>query len=119
MKNLRIGPRLAISYAVVLGLLIILILVSLMRMSGMNDATNRLVKTSMVNQRAVAEWAKIIEVNSTLAEMAYRTQDENVVKDIAARCKSRSRLDCATPSRRRSSKKSAPPAFLTWRRARS
>ncbi|WP_312519259.1 methyl-accepting chemotaxis protein [Massilia sp.] len=85
MKNLRIGPRLAISYAVVLGLLIVLILVSLMRMSGMNDATNRLVKTSMVNQRAVAEWAKIIEVNSTLAEMAYRTQDENVVKDIAAR----------------------------------
>ena len=85
MKNLRIGPRLAISYAVVLGLLIVLILVSLMRMSGMNDATNRLVKTSMVNQRAVAEWAKIIEVNSTLVEMAYRTPDENVVKDIAAR----------------------------------
>jgi methyl-accepting chemotaxis protein len=73
MKNLKIGTRLALSYAAVLALMIILIVVTLLRMSDINDATDRLVNTSMKNQRNVAEWAKIIEVNSTLVEMAYRT----------------------------------------------
>jgi methyl-accepting chemotaxis protein len=85
MKNLKIGTRLAISYAAVLVLMVILIVVAITRMSDINDATNRLVHTSMKNQRSVAEWAKIIEVNSTLVEMAYRTQDSDQVKIINER----------------------------------
>jgi methyl-accepting chemotaxis protein len=85
MKNFKIGTRLGVSYAAVLALMIILVLVSINRMSDINDATNRLVNTSMKNQRTVAEWAKIIEVNSTLAEMAYRTADLDQVKLINER----------------------------------
>jgi len=85
MKNLKIGTRLALSYAAVLALMIILIVVTLARMSDINAATDRLVNTSMKNQRNVAEWAKIIEVNSTLVEMVYRTDDLEEVKGINAR----------------------------------
>jgi methyl-accepting chemotaxis protein len=85
MKNLKIGTRLALSYAAVLALMIILIVVTLLRMSDINDATDRLVNTSMKNQRNVAEWAKIIEVNSTLVEMAYRTVEPDQVKVISER----------------------------------
>jgi methyl-accepting chemotaxis protein len=85
MKNLKIGTRLAISYAAVLALMVILIVVAITRMSDINDATNRLVNTSMKNQRSVAEWAKIIEVNSALVEMAYRTQEIDQVKIINER----------------------------------
>ncbi len=65
--------------------MVILIVVTLIRMGDINDATNRLVNTSMKNQRSVAEWAKIIEVNSVLAEMAYRTSDTAEVKGIDER----------------------------------
>jgi len=85
MKNLKIGTRLALSYAAVLALMIILIVVTLLRMSDINDATDRLVNTSMKNQRNVGEWSKIIEVNSTLVEMAYRTVEPEQLKVISER----------------------------------
>jgi methyl-accepting chemotaxis protein len=85
MKNLKIGTRLAISYAAVLALMILLIVVTLSRMSEMNDATDRLVNTSMKNQRNVGEWVKIIEVNSTLGEMIFRALDFDDVKAINER----------------------------------
>jgi methyl-accepting chemotaxis protein len=80
MKNLKIGTRLAISYAAVLTLMIILIVVTLARMSDINDATDRLVNTSMKNQRNVGEWVKIIEVNSTLDEIIFRALNADDVK---------------------------------------
>ena len=82
MKNLKIGTRLGISFAAVLTLMVILIVVTLGRMGDINDATDRLINTSMKNQRTVAEWAKIIEVNSTLVEMAYRAPDFAHIADI-------------------------------------
>jgi methyl-accepting chemotaxis protein len=85
MKNLKIGTRLAISYAALLALMVVLIVVTLTRLGDMNEATDRLVTTSMKNQRNVAEWAKIIQVNSTLVEMAYRTQEPDQVKIINER----------------------------------
>ncbi|WP_332878943.1 methyl-accepting chemotaxis protein [Massilia sp. S19_KUP03_FR1] len=85
MKNLKIGTRLAVSYASILLLMIILIVVTLSRMNDINEATSRLVNTSMKNQRAVTEWARIIEVNSTLAEMAYRLTNLDALKGIDAR----------------------------------
>ena len=85
MKNLKIGTRLGIGFAAVLSLLVILIAVTLMRMADISTATDRLVNTSMKNQRLVAEWAKIIAVNSTLTEMVYRTPDVTQLKGISER----------------------------------
>ncbi|MBD8563154.1 MCP four helix bundle domain-containing protein [Oxalobacteraceae sp. CFBP 8763] len=85
MKNLKIGTRLAFSYAAVLILMAIVIVVTLGRMGDMKDATDRVVNTSMKNQRNVAEWAKIIEVNRALVEMAYRTPEPEQVKIIGER----------------------------------
>jgi methyl-accepting chemotaxis protein len=85
MKNLKIGTRLSLSFAAVLVLMVVLIVVTLIRMGQINDATDRLVNTSMKNQRNVAEWAKIIEVNSVLSEMAYRTTDPAEIKVIDER----------------------------------
>ena len=85
MKNLKIGTRLAFSYAAVLILMAIVIVVTLGRMGDMKDATDRVVNTSMKNQRNVAEWAKIIEVNRALVEMAYRTPEPEQVKLIGER----------------------------------
>jgi methyl-accepting chemotaxis protein len=85
MKNLKIGTRLAFSYAAVLLLMAIVIVITLGRMGDMNDATDRVVNTSMKNQRNVAEWSKIIEVNTALMEMAYRTVEPDQVKIITDR----------------------------------
>jgi len=85
MKNLKIGTRLALSYAAVLILMAIVIVITLGRMGDMNDATDRVVNTSMKNQRNVAEWARIIEVNRALVEMAYRTPEPEQVKLIGER----------------------------------
>jgi methyl-accepting chemotaxis protein len=85
MKNLKIGTRLAFSYAAVLILMTIVIVVTLGRMGDMKDATDRVVNTSMKNQRNVAEWARIIEVNRALVEMAYRTPEPDQVKLIGDR----------------------------------
>jgi methyl-accepting chemotaxis protein len=85
MRNLKIGTRLAFSYAAVLLLMAIVIVITLGRMGDMNDATDRVVNTSMKNQRNVAEWSKIIEVNTALMEMAYRTVEPDQVKIITDR----------------------------------
>jgi len=85
MKNLKIGTRLAFSYAAVLLLMAIVIVVTLGRMGDMKEATDRVVNTSMKNQRNVAEWAKIIEVNRVLVEMAYHTPEQEQVKIIGDR----------------------------------
>jgi methyl-accepting chemotaxis protein len=85
MKNLKIGTRLGSSFAAVLTLMVILIVTTLSQMSNINDAIDRLVGTSMKNQRTVSEWAKIIEVNSTLTEMAYRVADLASIDGINAR----------------------------------
>ena len=85
MKNLKIGTRLAFSYAAVLILMAIVIVVTLGRMGDMKDATDRVVNTSMKNQRNVAEWSRIIEVNRALVEMAYRTPEPDQIKIISDR----------------------------------
>jgi methyl-accepting chemotaxis protein len=85
MKNLKIGTRLGISFAAVLTLMVILIVTTLSRMGDINEATDRLVNTSMKNQRTVAEWSKIIEVNSAMTEMAYRVPDLMHIDGITGR----------------------------------
>ncbi|CDG84409.1 methyl-accepting chemotaxis protein [Janthinobacterium agaricidamnosum] len=75
MKNLKIGTRLGVGYAVVLLLLAALTVLGLMRMQAAGDLTSRLVNSSIKNQRLVAEWAKLIEVNVTRVEAMSKAAD--------------------------------------------
>jgi len=87
VKNLKIGARLGIGFAIVLFLLIALALTALVRMQSAGDMTYRLVNTSVKNQRSVAEWAKLIELNSAMLETAFVASDPAVAKDVAERMK--------------------------------
>ena len=87
MKNLKIGARLGIGFAIVLALLVALAATALTRMQAAGDMTNRLVHTSIKNQRNVAEWGKLIEVNSAMIETAFVSSDPALVKDIGERMK--------------------------------
>ena len=87
VKNLKIGARLGIGFAIVLALLLALAVTALTRMQYAGDMTNRLVHTSIKNQRNVAEWGKLIEVNSAMIETAFATNDPAMVNAIAERMK--------------------------------
>lgn len=87
MKNLKIGKRLGAGFSVILIFLLIISLVTFNRMQEVNESVERLVNVSLKNQRNVAEWSKIIELNGLLIEMAYIAPDINSVKGIRDRMK--------------------------------
>ena len=87
MKNLKIGARLGIGFAIVLSLLLVLTITALVRMQSAGDLTYRLVNTSVKNQRSVAEWGRIIELSGARLETAYVAADIATVKEIAQRMK--------------------------------
>jgi len=75
MKNLKIGTRLGIGFGIVLLLLAVLMVTAIVRMETAAGMTDRLIHTSVANQRLVSEWAKIIEVNGSRTESAYKMSD--------------------------------------------
>ena len=75
MKNLNIGSRLGVGFAVVLLLLATLTITALVRMQTASDLTYRLINTSIKNQRMVAEWSKIIELNSVRGVASFEIPD--------------------------------------------
>jgi methyl-accepting chemotaxis protein len=87
VKNLKIGARLGIGFAIVLALLVVLTVTSMVRMQSAGALTERLVHTSMKNQRNVAEWGKLIELNSAMLETVFVTTDVKVAEDVAQRMK--------------------------------
>ena len=78
MKNLNIGSRLGVGFAVVLLLLAALTITALVRMQTASDLTYRLINTSIKNQRMVAEWSKIIELNSVRGVASFEITDPAV-----------------------------------------
>jgi methyl-accepting chemotaxis protein len=87
VKNLKIGARLGIGFAIVLSLLLVLAVTALGRMQVAGDLTYRLVNTSIKNQRNVAEWAKLIELNGARLETVLVANDMALVQDVAQRMK--------------------------------
>ncbi|MEX5746739.1 methyl-accepting chemotaxis protein [Massilia sp. X63] len=87
MKNLKIGARLGIGFAVVLSLLLAVTLTALVRMQSAGDLTHRLVNTSIKNQRNLAEWGKLIELNNARIETVFVAPDPAVAVDMAGRMK--------------------------------
>ncbi|MDB5792898.1 MAG: rane protein [Massilia sp.] len=87
MKNLKIGARLGIGFAIVLALLLAVTITAIVRMQAAGDLTHRLVDTSIQNQRNVAEWGKLVELNSAMLQTAYVASDTAVIGSVEARMK--------------------------------
>ncbi|MGF6272480.1 methyl-accepting chemotaxis protein [Massilia sp. UYP11] len=85
MKNLKIGARLGLAFAVVLALLLAMAATALTRMQTAGDLTYRLVNTSTKNQLTVAEWRKAIEVSDTMIDAVYHGGDAGVVAQLTPR----------------------------------
>ena len=85
MKNLKLGARLGLGFAIVLALLAALATTSLVRMQEAGDLTYRLVHTSMKNQRSVAEWRRNIEINSAINDTVYYAADAAILDVVGPR----------------------------------
>jgi methyl-accepting chemotaxis protein len=82
MKNLRIGMRLGLGFAVVLALLAVLTVAGVTRMHSASRMTEILVTERVHNERLMAEWNKIIEVNAARAGAAILAPDPAEQKAI-------------------------------------
>ena len=85
MKNLPLGARLGLGFAIVLALLVALSATALTRMDEAGSKTHRLVNTSMKNQRNIAEWRRNIEVNTAINDTVYHAPDASILDVIAER----------------------------------
>ena len=82
MKKLNIGARLGLGFAIVLVLLLAMSATALTRMQSAADLTDRLVNTSIKNQRSVAEWRRNIEINSAINETVYYAPDAGILEVV-------------------------------------
>jgi len=82
VKKLNIGARLGLGFAIVLVLLLAMSATALTRMQSAADLTDRLVNTSIKNQRSVAEWRRNIEINSAINETVYYASDAGILDVI-------------------------------------
>ena len=79
MKNLSIGARLGLGFAIVLALLLAMTSTALIRMNEAGALTHRLVTVSTKNQATVAEWRKNTELNNAIVEIIYQGADAAIV----------------------------------------
>ena len=75
MKNLNIGARLALGFAAVLILLVVVSVFAILRMQHASDATELLVKDQVANERLLVEWQQVVEVNAARTSTAYLAVD--------------------------------------------
>ena len=75
MKNLQIGTRLGLGFALVLLLLTTLTCVGVWRMHTAAALTQDMVQVNVRNERMMEEWFKVIEVNAARTTTAYKAVD--------------------------------------------
>ncbi|MGK5029992.1 methyl-accepting chemotaxis protein [Janthinobacterium sp. MDT1-19] len=75
MKNLKIGVRLGGAFAAVLLLLTSLTVVGIVQMQSASKETDTLVNVKVRNERLIAEWTKVIEVNAARTAAAWKVSD--------------------------------------------
>ncbi|MDN2701970.1 methyl-accepting chemotaxis protein [Janthinobacterium sp. SUN100] len=75
MKNLKIGVRLGGGFAAVLFLLTSLTVVGIVQMQSASKETDALVNVKVRNERLIAEWTKVIEVNAARTAAAWKVSD--------------------------------------------
>ncbi|MGJ9420779.1 MCP four helix bundle domain-containing protein [Massilia sp. CMS3.1] len=87
MKNINIGTRLALGFAIVFSLLIALITIAVIRMSLASSMTDELVHVKVRDERLIQEWQRVIEVNAVRTSTAWLATDLKKQTDIEAQIK--------------------------------
>ncbi len=90
MKNLHIGTRLGLGFALVLFLLVALTGVGVWRMHSANAMTTEMLHVKVRHERMLEEWVKVIEVNAARTTTAYRAADPAEQKAVEAQMKASS-----------------------------
>ncbi len=92
MKNMNIGTRLALGFAIVLSLLVALSAIAVWRLQGASAMTDVLIHEKVRNERLIDEWVQVIEVNAartTTAWLAVDPEDQKGVEDQMKRSSAR------------------------------
>ena len=63
LKNLKIGARMGLGFAIVLALMAFIAATGLMRLENVGDATEEMVAGPQVKERLVAQWASEVKAN--------------------------------------------------------
>jgi methyl-accepting chemotaxis protein len=87
MNNLKIGTRLAFGFSLILLLLTAMTIIGILRLSSASALTDRMVNEKVREERLIAEWGKIIEVNAartTGAWMVADPVDQKKLEDMMA-----------------------------------
>ncbi len=75
MNNLKIGTRLAFGFSLILLLLTAMIIIGILRLSGASALTEHMVNERIRDERLIAEWGKVIEVNAARTTGAWMVAD--------------------------------------------
>ena len=90
MKNMNIGTRLAIGFAVVLSLLVVLTAIAVWRMHTASAMTDQLVNVKVRNERLIGEWRQIVEANAARTTTAWLATDAAAEKAVDVQMKASS-----------------------------
>ena len=84
MNNLKIGTRLGFGFSLILLLLMAMTVVGILRLSSASALTDDMVNVKIREQRMIAEWGKIIEVNTARSTGAWMVADPADQKKLEA-----------------------------------
>ncbi len=92
MKNLKIGTRLGIGFALILVLLTAMTVIGILRLSAASALTDHMIDVKIRDQRLIAEWTKIVEVNAARTMGAWLVADpldQKMIEGLMTRSSSR------------------------------
>jgi len=75
MNNLKIGTRLGFGFALILVLLTVMTVIGILRLSAASALTDVMIQEKVRDERMIAEWTKIIEVNAARTTGAWLVSD--------------------------------------------
>ncbi|SEN28214.1 methyl-accepting chemotaxis protein [Duganella sp. CF517] len=84
MNNLKIGTRLGFGFSLILLLLTTMTIIGIMRLSSASALTDHMIDVKIRDQRLIAEWGKIIEVNAARTTGAWMVADPADQKSLEA-----------------------------------
>ena len=87
MKNLNIGSRLALGFAVVLALLVAVSAIAVWRLQSASAMTGNLINEQVRNERLIDEWQRVIEVNAARTSTAWLATDAAEQQAVEAQMK--------------------------------
>ena len=84
MNNLKIGTRLGFGFSLILVLLTTMTVIGIMRLSSASALTDHMIDVKIRDQRLIAEWGKIIEVNAARTTGAWMVANPADQKNLEA-----------------------------------